>query len=319
MSANRITPWRNEGTLRRLYVEEGKSTYEISDELGCSRPTVSNWLERFGIERRGRQPDPCKLDDPSVLEELYIERGLSLSETADEAGTTVWKVRYWIDEHGIETREGGGSYSADPKLSNEEWLRNAYVDNDRPTTDIADELDCAARTVSYWLEKHGIETRRSVPPAVLNVIDDPMRLRELYEEDGLSSSEIAEKFGCSTHVIGYRLRKFNITNYEMVGADHPRWNGGEYAYGHGWNETKRIAVRERDGNECLLCGMSNADHLGRYGGQLHVHPVRKARECDDPEKRNSPSNLVTLCNPCHQEAEKIAPELPDGIERSTDD
>jgi len=46
------TPWQDEDLLRRLYVDEGRSTYDIADEFGCSYQTVNNWLEKYGIERR---------------------------------------------------------------------------------------------------------------------------------------------------------------------------------------------------------------------------------------------------------------------------
>lgn len=53
------------------------------------------------------------------------------------------------------------------------------------------------------------------------------------------------------------------------------------------------AIRERDGNRCTKCRMTNAEHQAKHGGKsLHVH--RK--------KANGPytlSNGVTLCYACH--------------------
>jgi 5-methylcytosine-specific restriction endonuclease McrA len=58
-------------------------------------------------------------------------------------------------------------------------------------------------------------------------------------------------------------------------------------------EAVKRAVRERDGMRCVSCGMSNAEHLERYGRILDVH-------------RLTPGSLYavdetcqTLCRPCH--------------------
>lgn len=52
-------PWRDEETLRRLYVEEGHCISEVAEELGCAMYTIQRWLSRNGIETRSRAPwDP---------------------------------------------------------------------------------------------------------------------------------------------------------------------------------------------------------------------------------------------------------------------
>lgn len=45
-------------TLRKLYVEEGMSTYQIADSLDCAPSTVFDWLQEHGIDTRsvGSQP-----------------------------------------------------------------------------------------------------------------------------------------------------------------------------------------------------------------------------------------------------------------------
>jgi len=46
------TPWRDEGTLRRLYHGEGLSQSEIGNRLGCSKTTVLRWMDKHGVEAR---------------------------------------------------------------------------------------------------------------------------------------------------------------------------------------------------------------------------------------------------------------------------
>jgi len=43
------SPWRNEETLRRMYIEKEMSLTDMADELGCSGATVSNWLTKYNI------------------------------------------------------------------------------------------------------------------------------------------------------------------------------------------------------------------------------------------------------------------------------
>lgn len=50
----RDRPWRDEETIRELYVEKKLSTTEIGERLNCDSKTVSRWLEKHGIEARGR-------------------------------------------------------------------------------------------------------------------------------------------------------------------------------------------------------------------------------------------------------------------------
>ncbi len=64
-------------------------------------------------------------------------------------------------------------------------------------------------------------------------------------------------------------------------------------YGHEWEEISKL-VRERDGNRCRRCGLSEED-----GASLVVHHIW-------PRNRggsNWHSNLITLCRTCHAEVE----------------
>lgn len=107
-------------------------------------------------------------------------------------------------------------------------------------------------------------------------------------------------------------------SWPVYGEDHPLWEGGRPNYGKGWNEKKRELVRERDNRTCQSCGRSEEDHLDLRGQKLSVHHIQKARAFDDPEKRNHPDNLVTLCETakCHRKWEQMSPLRP---QLSTDD
>ena len=46
-------PWRDEDTLRELYIEKDLTVHQVGDRLGCSGRTISEWLRRKDIETRG--------------------------------------------------------------------------------------------------------------------------------------------------------------------------------------------------------------------------------------------------------------------------
>jgi len=100
---------------------------------------------------------------------------------------------------------------------------------------------------------------------------------------------------------------------KYTGEGNPNWSGGRANYGHGWNKTKKKAVRRRDGHECQSCGMSQEDHLEEHGRKLDVHHIRPARTVGDPEERNAEENLISLCISCHHLWEQMAPLRPDTI------
>lgn len=100
------------------------------------------------------------------------------------------------------------------------------------------------------------------------------------------------------------------------GPNHPLWSGGWQGsyYGPGW-ETVAASIRRRDGFRCLCCGISQAK-LRRKLDVHHIVPFRDfgyVRLKNDAYKvANKPSNLVSLCRPCHIaiESGQLSLQLP---------
>ena len=73
-------------------------------------------------------------------------------------------------------------------------------------------------------------------------------------------------------------------------------------YSSEWANTSK-EVRERDGNRCRRCGISQ-DELREFDSYLTVHHIIPRKKGGS----NWHSNLITLCISCHREVEN-EPEL----------
>lgn len=85
------------------------------------------------------------------------------------------------------------------------------------------------------------------------------------------------------------------------GERAPMWREGtSLRRGKGWS---RIAasIRERDGFTCRRCGKTQEEN----GQKLSVDHVRPWCDRESDEQANAPSNLVSLCRPCHSRKAKL--------------
>lgn len=73
-----------------------------------------------------------------------------------------------------------------------------------------------------------------------------------------------------------------------------------------WDDARDL-VLERDGFECVRCGVSQQQHYADHDSELHIHHIIKRRVFDEPTKANAAENLVTLCQPCHMTVEGLTP------------
>jgi len=76
--------------------------------------------------------------------------------------------------------------------------------------------------------------------------------------------------------------------------NHPRWIDGRtiIKYPPEWNNNLKTQVKERDNNQCVLCGVA-INETGRKG--IHIHHI-------DKDVNNCKLyNLVTLCGKCHRQ------------------
>jgi hypothetical protein len=67
---------------------------------------------------------------------------------------------------------------------------------------------------------------------------------------------------------------------------------------------KREIVLKRDGFCCVVCGVSNAEHMKKYKRNIGVHH-KDGNGVNSKTKNNSISNLETLCVACHTRKHNI--------------
>lgn len=106
--------WRDRQTLERLYFNEGLTTHEIAERLDCSQSVVVKWMRKHRIEARSTADyHEEQWRDEDLLEEMYVEKSMSLSEIADEFGCSRSLVGRYVRRHEIKRPETFTSFYTD--------------------------------------------------------------------------------------------------------------------------------------------------------------------------------------------------------------
>lgn len=149
---NHDLPYKDEETMRELYVDKQMSITDIAERFDVGSTTIEQWLNKHGIERRdtGGKPDDAPYKDPEILRELYIDEGLTRAEIADELDCSMGDVRYHIEKHDIITEARPWR---DP-----ETLREKCEEEHIPVPELADRWNCGKTTLYWHMQKHGIES-----------------------------------------------------------------------------------------------------------------------------------------------------------------
>lgn len=101
---------------------------------------------------------------------------------------------------------------------NKKWLYQKYIKENLSTLKIARICKCGKTTINKYLRRFEVPLR---PQAQYMHIDKPFKyktwLRRKYEQENLSTKEIAKICGCGKTTINNALRKFNIPLKEKGG------------------------------------------------------------------------------------------------------
>ncbi len=156
-------------------------------------------------------------------------------------------------------------------------LRRLYIDERKSYRQISTILKINARTVMRYLERTGVEPRHGGEAVKI-------------QWEGNSEARRA----AARH-------NFMINCGPTFGANNPNWRGGSKSSTYSGKRWCKYAdsIRARDNYRCTRCGMENQLHLSLYGKSLCVHHIVPRLLSND----DHPSNLRSLCIPCHQTVE----------------
>lgn len=217
----------------------------------------------------------------------------------------IYKTNFCDRECKQEYQTGKQTWVKHEELEDPEWIRERHHDRGMTYGEIADELGCSQQNVHKRAKEHGIEPQRER----YTELADVDWLKELNHDKGMRLTEISNQIGCTRSAVGYALRRngIEVKTYLPEGEENYFWKGGNHDqyYGPNWKD-KRDIIRERDNYECQDCGT----HESELPIELHVHHIQPKRTFDDLERANRESNLVALCQPCHNRWEGI-PLKPD--------
>lgn len=145
------------------------------------------------------------------LEELYFVQKLSIPKLAEKFGCSNNTISYWMNFHGIKPRttsEAVKLFARDKKIQiPKEDLIELYKKRRLPPSKIAEKYNCRICTVLNRLREYGIEIWSS-NGTWLKITKE--ELKNLYEKQGLSTYEIAEKYNCCQATIWKRFKQFGI-------------------------------------------------------------------------------------------------------------
>lgn len=85
------------------FLSQGHSLAEIGRRLDRHESTVAYWLNRYGLEARGRKRHAAKGGLTRAQLVPFVEAGMSISEIAVAVDRGKATVRHWLQEYGLKT------------------------------------------------------------------------------------------------------------------------------------------------------------------------------------------------------------------------
>jgi transposase len=211
--------YRDEDWLRTQYVDVKKTAATIADDCDVSRTTIYRWLDRHSINTRSVEEARQITESRSVR--LPDEGDAEDTDTADIVQREGGRAQYKGPETGIDLAYQSNVADQDDTVvespyRDEEWLRNQY-ERTGSTTEIAELCGVDRRTITYWMEKFGIERSWGDPNARYR---DEAWLREAYDDLGTLEA-VAEECDVSRGTIGDWMDQFGIErDADAVSGDY---------------------------------------------------------------------------------------------------
>jgi transposase-like protein len=245
--------YRNEEWLRKQYHENGINQAEIAELTDVTKTTISNWMQRHGIDRRSAAEaqtdgDLERLKNEEWLRDQYCEQEKSSHQIADELDLDPGTVRNWMQKYGIKRRSAGRQTNGNIKpLKKEKWLREQYCKQQKSISEIADELGVDNKTVRNWMQRHGIDRRSATEAQTdgdLERLKNEEWLREQYSERERTTYEIADELGLSQGTVRNWMQRHGIDRRSAAEAqtdgDLEKLKNREWLREQYWEQEKSL-------------------------------------------------------------------------------
>ena len=190
-----------EDLLRELYVEQGLTTYQIAEELGVNRQTISNKLKEYNIELRDSRFKPVKkklkrvkkypYKDKATYERKYKELK-SIDLVAEFFNINVKTAFDWKKRHGIDTIKNMSYKGIEKRMEGKPWADKDNLEtmyNQYSSTELAKMWNCDPSTIQKWVKRHGIEVKdhseqwaRKSKSGILVVKEDQFDMKAYREQ-----------------------------------------------------------------------------------------------------------------------------------------
>lgn len=148
-----------------------------------------------------------------VLEDLYVKQGLAVQAVADRLGLSAKLVRNRMRDFNISIRP---KKPLPPRIPRED-LKRLYIDERQPMWVIAEQFGCGEATVARWLRDYDIPRHK---PGTWNGVRcllnrlSPEQLLKHFLEEGMSTKDIAERYGCERGTVGLNLKRLGVSCQE---------------------------------------------------------------------------------------------------------
>ena len=147
--------------------------------------------------------------------------------------------------------------SSSKELS-EEWLRERYHKEGLTTAEIGRLTNFTKGTIQRRMRQCGVELRSSGKPAADKRLQDEQWFREMYEERGHSTTDIAKICGCARATVQDWKRKHGVKSigkYKSRGSreDNPNAKEWRQIECHTCGKSKEIPVRQVERAEVNFC------------------------------------------------------------------
>ncbi len=179
--------------LERLYIEEEKTVREIAENLGISKHSVFDLLEKNGIEKRDRISKINRLKlAKKILENMYLTQGKSPKTIGKEIGVSAPTVINWLCEYNIPLKSMSEAFiKKGGRVPSEDELKKWYVEEHKTTTDIAEICGISDPTVGNLLRKYGVHVRDR-----RGIYDDKENRKKAFDELLSKSKKKLETVSC---------------------------------------------------------------------------------------------------------------------------